>query len=124
MRREERLAATEARAKEKLDADRKRLATVQAKRRADQRQRREYRRYQVGKLVDEAGLFVWDDDTLRHLFTLLASLVHESDPVAVLRSLLWEMSEVDRQVQEGVVDGRADADASGDPCGVSLARAH
>ena len=88
MTRAERLAQTEARARAKLDADRKRLAQVQAQQRDAERQVLHKRRVLVGKLVEEAGLFGLDDATLAGLFARLAPLVDAPDPVAALEALL------------------------------------
>jgi hypothetical protein len=56
------------------------------------RKLRDKRRYLVGKLADEAGLFGWDDATLTGLFQMLRVLMDTSDPVAVLESLLTEVT--------------------------------
>ena len=88
MTRAERLAQTEARARAKLDADRKRLAQVQAQQRDAERWALHKRRALIGKLVEEAGLFCLDDATLGGLFARLAPLVDAPDPVAVLDALL------------------------------------
>ena len=88
MTRAERLAQTEARARAKLDAQRTRLAQVQAAQREEERKALSKRRLLVGKLVDEAGLFSLDDTTLAGLFARLAPLVDAPDPVALLEGLL------------------------------------
>ena len=88
MTRAERLAQTEAHARAKLDAQRTRLAQVQAQQRDAERQALHRRRVLVGKLVDEAGLFSLDDQTLAGLFTQLTPLVEAPDPVALLAGLL------------------------------------
>jgi hypothetical protein len=87
MTRAERLAQTEARARAKLDADRKRLAQVQAQQRDAERQVLHKRRVLVGKLAEDAGLFALDDATLAALFARLAPLVAAADPVVALASL-------------------------------------
>src|SRR5262245_36111236 len=46
------------------------------------------RRYHVGALADEAGLFVLDNTTLGHLFALLTPLVGIPDIVGTLEGLL------------------------------------
>jgi hypothetical protein len=88
MTRAERLAQTEARARVKLDAQRTRLAQVQAAQREEERKALTKRRLLVGKLVDEAGLFSLDNATLAGLFARLTALVEAPDPVAVLDALL------------------------------------
>src|SRR5712664_3908048 len=88
MTRAERLAQTEARARAKLDADRKRLAQVQAQQRDAERQALHKRRVLVGKLAEEAGLFALDDALLAGLFARLAPLAAAAAPVAALEALL------------------------------------
>jgi hypothetical protein len=90
MTRAERLAQTEARARAKLDADRKRLAQVQAQQRDVERQALYRRRVLVGKLVEDAGLFALEDATLAALFARLSPLVAAADPVAALATLLQD----------------------------------
>jgi hypothetical protein len=88
MTRAERLAQTEARARAKLDADRHRLAQVQAQQRDAARQALHRRRMLVGKLAEDAGLFALDDALLAGLFARLSPLVEAPDPVAALEALL------------------------------------
>src|SRR6516164_7275230 len=88
MTRAERLAQTEAHARAKLNAQRTRLAQVQAAQREEERKALTKRRLLVGKLVDEAGLFSLDDATLAGLFARLSPLVAATDPVAALEALL------------------------------------
>ena len=88
MTRAERLAQTEARARAKLEAQRTRLAQVQAAQREVERKALTKRRLLVGKLVDEAGLFALDDAMLVGLFARLTPLVEAPDPVTLLESLL------------------------------------
>ena len=105
MTRAERLAQTEARARAKLDADRKRLAQVQAQQRDAERQALHKRRVLVGKLVEEAGLFCLEDATLAGLFARLTPLVEAPDPVALLDALLSDGG----SPPSGSVPGCADA---------------
>jgi hypothetical protein len=105
MTRADRLAQTEARAKAKLEAERKRLAGIQGAQRAEHKKLRDKRRYQVGTVADEAGLLAWEDTTLAGLFALLATLREAPNPVALLEGLLS-----DGGGSPGMsVDGRADA---------------
>ena len=90
MTRAERLAQTEAHARAKLNAQRTRLAQVQAAQREEERKALTKRRLLVGKLVDEAGLFSLDDVTLAGLFARLSPLVASTDPVAALAALLQD----------------------------------
>lgn len=90
MTREERFALAEARIKDRLVTQQRRLAAIQAHQRADERKALTRRCHQVGKLADKAGLLAWDDMTLAQLFTLLATLREIEAPVAVLEGLLSE----------------------------------
>jgi len=90
MTRAERLAQTEARTRAKLDADRKRLAQVQAQQRDAERQALHKRRVLVGKLAEDAGLFALDDALLAGLFARLAPLAAVATPVAALEALLQD----------------------------------
>ena len=90
MTRAERLAQTEARARAKLDADRQRLAQVQAQQRDVERQALHKRLVLVGKLAEDTGLFALDDTTLAALFARLSLLVAAADPVAALAALLQD----------------------------------
>jgi hypothetical protein len=120
MTRIERLAQTEARAKARVQAQRQRLAKVQSAQRAEERTQLAKRRKLVGTMVEDAGLFVLDDATLAGLMQRLAPLVQMPNPVAVLESLLMDAGCLDA----GVTNGRAEADASCGPYGVSWSRAH
>jgi len=76
--------------KERIAADQQALAQVQAQQRAQERRARDKRRYRVGALLDEAGLFVWDDGTLRGIVAVLATLKEVPHPVAVLEAMLCD----------------------------------
>ena len=103
MTRQERLEERERRIRERQDKDKRELALVQSARRDDARKARDRRRYQVGRLADEAGLLAWEDGTLTSLFALLGTLQSVPNPAAVLEGLLGE------------VDGHALADAVAPP---------
>jgi hypothetical protein len=105
MTRAERLAQKEANDKKKLADSRKKLAETQAELREETRKTVHKRRYRVGALAQEAGLFVLDDTTLAGLFALLARLPQVPNPVAVLEALLCD------SVSPALVavDGRAEA---------------
>jgi hypothetical protein len=105
MTRQERAARREQRLKEELATKARALAQAQAQKRAAERATRAKRRVIVGTMADAAGLFVWDDPTLRELFQLLALLHETPHPVAVLESLL---SDVGSQPGRSV-DGMAHA---------------
>jgi len=95
MTRQERAARREQRLKEALATKARELAQVQAQHRADERAARTKRRIIVGTMADAAGLFVWDDPTLRGLFQRLALLRETPDPVAVLEGLLASPGNLD-----------------------------
>lgn len=92
MTRAERDAELEQRLKDDIAARNRRLAQVQARQREEARKAQHARRYQVGKLADEAGLCGWDDATLRQVFQVLAGLQEKSDPATVLAGMMgtWE----------------------------------
>jgi hypothetical protein len=113
MTRQERAARREQRLKEALATKARELAQVQAQHRADERAQRTKRRVIVGTMADAAGLFVWDDTTLRGLFQMLAMLRETPDPVAVLEGLLSDVgSHPGRSV-----DGMAHATHGAAPAG-------
>jgi hypothetical protein len=93
MTRAETLAKAKAAVLEQLDAERQRLKQILAGEREEARKARTKRRLAVGTLADEAGLFAWEDTTLRQLFALLAGLKEAPNPVAVLEGVLGEESE-------------------------------
>src|SRR5262245_44245166 len=99
MTRAERSAERERKLKEKLEADHKALAQLQATNRAQARAERDKRRYKVGAVLDEAGLFVWDDTTLAGIVQMLTTLLDCPDPVAVLEGLLVEKQNIAALVQ-------------------------
>ena len=92
MTRDERAARRAQRLKEDIATKGQELAQVEAQQRADARAKRDRRRQRVGTLADAAGLLVWDDTTLTGLFQILATLRETPDPVAVLESLLADMT--------------------------------
>jgi hypothetical protein len=104
--RDERLAQAEASTRRKMETQRKHLAAIQAQQRAEAKKARDRRRYEVGQLADEAGLAELDDAVLRPLFGLLSTIASVPNPVALLESLLHDVSgqpdrSVDGEVQEG-----------------------
>jgi hypothetical protein len=120
MTRTERLAATEARTKARLDAERTRLAQVRSAQKAVALQARTKRRYQIGALADAAGLCDLSDADLAGLFALLATLAHGPGPVAVLASLLSDREGPD----PGAVPGMADLRSCGPYGTTGQDRAH
>jgi hypothetical protein len=102
MTRQERAARREQRLKEELATKARELAQAQAQKRAADRAKRTKRRVIVGTMADAAGLFVWDDPTLRGLFQTLALLHETSDPVAVLEGLLASPGMLDAVSVDGM----------------------
>lgn len=96
MTRAERDALSEQRLKEDIAAKSRQLAQVQARRTEDARKQRDHRRFQVGKLAEEAGLCAWDDATLVGLFQVLARLGDVPDPVKLLDGLVGEARDCDQ----------------------------
>ena len=90
MTRIERLAQREARAKEKLEADRKEHEHIQSAIRAEHTKARNKRRYTVGAMADEAGLLAWRDTDLAAAFAILGRLGDGDNQETVLETLLAE----------------------------------
>ncbi len=88
MTRTERVVEQVRKAKEKLEAQRKALAQAEAAQREVARKDVNKRRYLVGALAHEAGLFRWSNPELAALFQVLARLEHVHNPGAVLEGLL------------------------------------
>lgn len=88
MTRAERDAELEQRLKDDIAARNRRLAQVQARKRENARKAQNQRRYQVGKLADEAGLCGWEDGTLAKLFAGFARMKDTRDPLQVLETFL------------------------------------
>src|SRR6266446_9729518 len=70
--------------KEKIAAEKRKLATIASAQRAEQRKVRDQRRYQVGTLCDEAGLVALEDALLKELLALLGQVVQQADPHATV----------------------------------------
>jgi hypothetical protein len=94
MTRDEVLVQREQRLKQQLAAANRDLGKVQAKQREEARKQRDHRRFQVGKLAEDAGLFAWDDATLAGVFQLVAKNGAEMQ-AAVLESLLTAPGRLD-----------------------------
>jgi hypothetical protein len=88
MTRAERLAQAEVRAQARLDAQKRQLAQVHARRHAEEQKALRKRRMQVGTVVEQSGLFVLDDTTLAALFQALARVVNTPNPAALVEGLL------------------------------------
>ena len=120
MTRQERAARREQRLKEALATKARELAQVQAQKRAAERTTRTKRRIIVGTLADAAGLFVWDDPTLKGLFQTLALLRETPAPVAVLESLLSDVGSPPGTSVDGMAHAPQAAHGVG-PCGAKWA---
>jgi hypothetical protein len=88
MTRLERLQAQALKDAEKLAKTQDRVVLEEARKLEKARQANDKRRYRIGAIVDEAGLFVLDDLTLGQLFALLAPLATLPDPVHTLDGLI------------------------------------
>ena len=102
MTRAERLAQTEARARAKLEAQRKQLAQVQAAQREEERKALHRRRMLVGKLAEDAGLLALEDTMLAVLFARLTPLVAAAEPVVALEVLLRDAGGLPGRAVEGM----------------------
>jgi len=90
MTRAERAAERAQRLKADLAAATRQLAQLEAQQRTTDRAKRAKRHQRIGRMADDAGLFVWQDATLAGLFQVLAQLQDTPDPVKVLDGLLAE----------------------------------
>ena len=88
MTRAERAERQAARLRAKREAITKQLASAEARQRVDERKARDKRRYLVGQMVDDAGLFAWTDADLAAVVQALTSLRDVPHPGAVLEGLL------------------------------------
>jgi hypothetical protein len=75
--------------REKIAAEKRELASIASVQRAEQRKARDQRRYQVGTLVDEAGLAGLDDAFLQELLALLSQVAQQADPHATVAAQTW-----------------------------------
>jgi hypothetical protein len=79
-------------AKEKDAASRKAIMQAEASVREETRKATNKRRYHVGALADEAGLFAWSNADLAAVFTVLACLVETPNPARALEGLLLDVA--------------------------------
>jgi hypothetical protein len=103
MTRTERAIQREARLKADLEKAKRERAQSEANDRARASAALDKRRYRVGALADEAGLFQWDNATLTGLFQVLARLQDLHDPVPVLEALLMTWQHTGELVVEDLV---------------------
>jgi hypothetical protein len=84
----ERLAEQEREAKEQRANQRKAIAQAEAAQREETRKADNKRRYHVGALAQEAGLFVWSNSDLKAVFAVLGRLGDTPNPAAFLEGFL------------------------------------
>ncbi|HEX6827116.1 MAG TPA: hypothetical protein VF077_12435 [Nitrospiraceae bacterium] len=92
MTRDERAAQHVAVLKRKQTAITKQLARIEAQQRLAAQKQRDRRRYAVGALAEEAGLFAWSDADLAALMQALVLLAAVSTPRAVIAGILHGMT--------------------------------
>jgi hypothetical protein len=102
MTREEQLAARVARKKALLEKQRQDVAEDEARLRDATRQATNKRRYQVGVLAEDAGLFTWSNAELVEVFAALVKLREMESPG--LAALLDEAQTVAVGVGNGVAE--------------------
>jgi hypothetical protein len=78
------------RAKERDEAQRKVIAHAEAAVREETRKATNKRRYHVGALADEAGLFVWSNAEFKAVFAVLAVLADVPNPAEFLEGALTD----------------------------------
>jgi Cys-tRNA synthase (O-phospho-L-seryl-tRNA:Cys-tRNA synthase) len=78
-------------AKESRAAQRKTILQAEAAVREETRKATNKRRYYVGFLAEEAGLFTWSNADLQKIFLAVARLGETPSPGAVLESLLLDV---------------------------------
>ena len=88
MNRIERAMQQAARLRSKQEVLAKRLAKTQAIQRVEERKQRDKRRYLVGQLVEETGLFAWSDADLAAVIQALTPLRDTPHPAEVLAGML------------------------------------
>ena len=89
--RQERLASAAEAAREKIAAEQRKLASLQAQQREEERKARDKRRFQVGTIADECGLLTLDDAVLRPLLGLLSTIASVPNPVALPEGILADV---------------------------------
>jgi hypothetical protein len=76
--------------KERLSEQREETRKAKATLREETRKADNKRRYHVGALAQEAGLFAWSNSDLQAVFAVLARLTSTPNPAAILEGLLCE----------------------------------
>lgn len=132
MTRAERAAAQEAKLRARKEALAREITLQQAVQRGEDRKARDKRRYLVGKMLDEAGLFVWTDASLARVCQLLTPMAALANPDLILgrvlarvplARLVEEAAEVNAEVQALLADSvtLVLVDDEGQPLGASHA---
>ena len=75
-------------AREKIAAEKRKLASIASAQREEQRKLRDRRRYALGQMIDEAGLAALDDAFLKELLALLSQIAQQADPHATVAACL------------------------------------
>lgn len=86
----EKLAEQERQDKERRAEQMKAIAQAEASAREETRKATNKRRYHVGALADEAGLFAWSNADLAAVFAVLAKLAETPNPAAALEGMVGE----------------------------------
>ena len=86
--RQQQLAHAAEAAKQKIAAEKRKLASIASAQREEQRKAREKRRYALGQWVEEAGLASLDDAFLKELLALLSQVAQQADPHATVAACL------------------------------------
>jgi hypothetical protein len=94
-REKEKLAEKAQAAKDAVAEQRKAVALAEAAQREAARKDLHKRRYHVGALAHEAGLFVWSNADLAGVFAVLAKLRDVPNPGAVLEGILGVENGID-----------------------------
>lgn len=90
MTRAERAAEKVRKEKEKRDAQDRKVRKAESTFREETRKADNKRRYYIGALAHEAGLFAWSNSEIAAVFAVLARLQETPNPAAVLDGLLVE----------------------------------
>jgi hypothetical protein len=102
----EKAAALEQLLKDRLAAQKEETRQAEATLREETRKADNRRRYHVGALAHEAGLFAWSNADIQAVFAVLARLSQVPNPAAVIEGLL------DADMQEVFLDPVLVADKS------------
>jgi len=90
-------------AKESRAAQRKTILQAEAAVREETRKATNKRRFHVGAMAEEAGLFAWSNADLQKIFLAVARLGETPSPGAVLESLLIDVATTATPMQDEVM---------------------